>query len=195
MVGSDKVSKHKLGWVLVAIVVAMVWGLASTIESVDVKVEGSTHTYTYLWWIPTLILLGGLVSVSSGLALRRRPNAPLTFALLVVLPFAAFTFGPSMYFDRWVVGDKQLSVRTGFWGMRTFNDIVYDDLASVRYYALSNLGRRGGGATYYLVCTDHDGTVARVPLESACSKPAAAEILNRIAARRIPIHDEIHGTQ
>ena len=162
---------------------------------VEEIIDGSTHTYTYERWIPTLILLGGLVSISFGLALRRRSSSLLRFALLVVLPFAAFTFGPSMYFERWVVGDKQLSVRTGFWGMEV-EGIVYDKLASVRCFADTTTGHRNRShTTYYMEFTNRDGTSAKVPLDGHCSKAAAVEFLRQATARDIPVHDETHGMQ
>lgn len=193
MVGSNNVSKHKLGSVLVAIVVAMVWGLASTIDSVDVKVDGTTHTFTYEWWIPSVILLGGLVAIPVGLVLRRSTSR-FGWALLIGGPIAALGVAPSLFLDRSVVDDQHFSVRSGIWGMTAVHDVVYDKLANVRYIVEESTGRRGRtNYSYYLVCTNRDGTTAKIPMGNHCAEAAAVEFLKQAAALNVPIHDETHG--
>ncbi|WP_442484867.1 hypothetical protein [Aeoliella sp. SH292] len=166
-------------------------GLAS--GCVEEKVDGTTHTFTYDWWIPTVMLLGGVLAIPIGLALRRT-SSRFGWALIIGGPIAALGVAPSLFLDRSVVDDQHFSVRSGIWGMTAIHDVDYDQLAHVRYIVEESTGRRGRkNLDYYLVCTHRDGSSSKIPMGNPCAEAAAVEFLRRATALNIPIHDETHG--
>jgi hypothetical protein len=52
--------------------------LCCTSGCIQETTEGSTHTFTYEWWVPTAALLGGLVAVPAGWMLRRSSARGMT---------------------------------------------------------------------------------------------------------------------
>jgi hypothetical protein len=161
-------------------------------------IEGSTHTFTFEWWVPTLTLLGGLATAPVGWILGRsgwrlfRWRGRWSLALLLFLGLnVAILMAPAMYNDRSVVDDNSFFYTTGFWWNQTVHDVKLDDLVRIRIIVEEKKGRHGRKREhYYLVFERKDGTSAKMSEGHTTGRAAARLFLKHANERGIPLVDE-----
>ena len=153
-------------------------------------IEGTTHTFTYEWWVPLSTVAGGLVASVGGWFLKDT-IARLGWGMLIAGPLLIVLLAPSMFFDKAVVDETGMAINVGIWGSTSVHDVRYQDLQVIRIVMEESRGRRGRiDENYYLVCTRKDGTSAKVPLGGAVAEEAALPFLEYADAAGVPIVNE-----
>jgi hypothetical protein len=144
---------------------------------------GSTYHYEY--WLPALIVLGGLACVPLGLAVRMR-SGRFGWALLIMGPLIGLAIGPSLFLERVHVDARGFEVRSGIWGMTSNANVAFDALRSCRIAQEETGGRRSRQieVLYFDVNT---GPTVRLALNNDVKIEAAKEIVFHVAARGVPM--------
>lgn len=152
--------------------------------------NGVTQTFSYEWWLPLLVFLGGLVAAPAGWFLRQW-STRLGWGLLIIGPLAAIFFAPSLFLERTVITDTTFSKRSGIWGCTASNDISIGDLEQVSIISEQVRGRRGSKRTeYFLLCQEKGGKTEKVSINNDVSQAAAACFLERVSEQGILIVDK-----
>ncbi len=153
--------------------------------------DGAATVFSYEWWAPVGLTLGGLAAAPVGWLLRDK-SSYFGWGLLVVGVIGGLGVGPSMFADHITVDDQGFVSRTGLVGLATTHTIKFAELSRVRLTFEETRGRRGRKTTnYYLVCERKDGTSAKVPLSNSIAEKAAPMILQSIKDKNVPIVDEL----
>jgi hypothetical protein len=146
------------------------------------SVTGDQSVYKFAWWVGLLVILGGLVAVPLGLAIRNW-SGRWGFALIVMGPVLLIFFAPVMYLDRVVVDSTHFEVRYGFWFAPTKHNIRFDDVREMRYVATRGRKNR---IQYELVCAMKGGDTRTVSAGDLVIN-AVPEILRRAEEKQIPV--------
>lgn len=154
------------------------------------SVDGDRQQFTYELWLSGLVLVGGIVAIPAGLALRKRIPR-LGWSLLIGGPLAAFGFAPSLFFEKVTLNDKTLHVQSGIWGMTAIHSVSLDDLKSVRLIVEHSTGRKGRKVQkYYLMCDLKSGGSSKIPVNNNVTEAAAPHFIQRVRERGIPVYDQ-----
>ena len=150
------------------------------------RVDGDTTVFTFAWWLPMLILVGGVVSLGAGVLLRENRYG---WVLMIGGPIAALFFAPSLWSDKVTLNHDHFTQRTGLWFAPKFQDIRFADLTSIDLTAETRRTRRGRSTSYYMLCHCKSGEDAKIPINDLMKRKAAASILAEAAAHGITIND------
>ena len=150
------------------------------------RVDGDTTIFTFAWWLPMLILVGGGVSLGAGALLRENRYG---WVLMIGGPIAAIFFAPSLWSDKVTLDHQHFTQRTGIWFMPRFQDVRFDDLASIDLTAETRRTRRGRSTSYYMVCHRKAGEDAKIPINDLMKGGAAKKIIAEAAHHGITIND------
>lgn len=157
---------------------------------VSERTAGNEKVFTYEWWVPTLMFVGGIAATAGGW-FARGANDRWPYILLIGGPIAFIFMGPSYFLNKTTLGATDLKVRAGTWGMGTNLHVKYDDLQEVRFATTVSTGRRGRKSTnHFLDCKLKDNTDVRLPLSNDCIKAAAPEFIYMVRERNIPLYSE-----
>ncbi len=160
--------------------------LLSVIGCVSEQTSGATQTFTYAWWLPTLVVLGGIAAVPAGLAVKTKSER-YGWGLLIAGPLFA-VLGAFLFSERAVLDDS------GFVTSRLFNshDVRFDSLKLVRITSEVETGRRGRKSTkVYVTCTRADGSTAKIGVTNAVLEAAIPRFIEKVAQRNIQIINEL----
>lgn len=147
-------------------------------------------TFTYQFWVPLSVFLGGIVATGVGW-FGRKSSSRFGWGLFAVGIIGTLVFAPSTLRDRAVVDDDGFSLRTGIWGLTAVHDVKFQDLKMVRITSEEVRGRRGSKRTnYYMMCERKDGTTAKVPINAKVAQAALPYFVEKASQRGIPIVDE-----
>ncbi len=164
--------------------------LATASGCVRESSDGSSHAFSYQFWLPLIIMLGGIVAMPAGWFLRS-VSGRLGFGLLILGPIGALGFAPSLFLESTKVDQDAFTVRSGIWGMTACHCVKYDDVRQVRIVAEQVRGRRGSKRTnYYLVCERKDGGTDKVGINNDVTESAAPHILQQMTDHNVPIVNE-----
>ena len=148
--------------------------------------SGSTQTFTYEWWLPLSVILGGIVAAPLGWVLRSKSER-YGWGLLIAGPLFA-VFGAFLYSERAVLDDSK------FVTSRLFNshEVKFDTLKLLRISTEIETGRRGRKETkIYVTCTRADGTTAKIGVTNAVLEAAIPKFIEKVAERGIQIINEL----
>jgi hypothetical protein len=158
---------------------------------VNQTAEAGQTTWKFAWWLPTVVLLGGLIAAPVGWLWRSKNN--YGWVLLIGGPLAAAVFAPGLMADRVTVDDEHFTLRTGFWFAPTRHDIRFADVSRIDITSETRSGRRGRRTTsYYLVCHKTTGDSEKVPVGNLMEY-AVGDILATADERGIPVQDMTGG--
>jgi len=150
------------------------------------RVDGDTTIFTFAWWLPLLILVGGVVSLFAGILLRQNRFG---WVLMIGGPIAAIFFAPSLWNDKVTLDHQHFTQRTGLWFAPRFQDVAFADLASIDLTSETRRTRRGRSTSYYMVCHRKSGEVAKVSINDLMKQGAFQKILAEASTYGIVVND------
>ena len=158
------------------------------------RTSGNDMIFTYEWWVPTLLFVGGIAATAAGW-FGRSLSDRWPYALLIGGPIVFIFLAPAYFFSNARLNADELKVRGGFFGLTTNQTVKYADLNEVRFTTEVTRGRRGRKNTnHYLDCKLKDGSDVRLSLSHDCVEKCTPHFLHEVAVRKIPLFDE-NGTQ
>lgn len=150
------------------------------------RTEGAEGvTVRYQWWVPALLLVGGIVAVPAGWWLRRRV-ARLGWAMLILGPVSALLFAPSLLAERVRVTQTGFSVNSGIWGMTANLEVPFDSVTRCRIAQEKTTGRRPR-AVEVLYFSLQGGRTERLELNNDIKIDGGQEIVNALEDRDVPV--------
>lgn len=158
---------------------------------VEHSTSGNTHTFYNALWATGACFVGGIVATIGGWYLRT-VSERLGWALMIggVLAFIGGT--PTLFFEKTTVSDEGFFVRTGVWGMSSY-DVKYADTMNMNLTKEITTGRRGSKNThFYLVCSPKSGEAQKVPINGTFEEALEFVVIGA-KARNIPIIDSTGG--
>ena len=166
-----------LGLVLLVLVVA--GGCVSETKA------GDKTIFTYEWWVPLSVMVGGIVAAPAGWFLRESISR-LSIGLMILGPLACI-FGLSLFTDRAEVDPTSYLVRVGIFGSASYSGKI-DDITQISF--TTKRGRRGS-RSHYMVCHKKDGDTDEIAMGNSISKKALPLILEYASAKGVPIQAPI----
>lgn len=151
------------------------------------KVDGETTIFTFAWWLPLLILAGGVLAAVVGVLIRQNRYG---WVLIIGGPIAAIFFAPSLWNDKVTLDQEHFTQRTGIWFMPQQHDIRFADLSGIDLISESRRTRRGRSTSLYMLCHRTTGEDAKIPINDLMKRGAAASILAEAAAHGVLINDQ-----
>jgi hypothetical protein len=143
---------------------------------------GETETrYHYQYWVPALILLGGLVSIPIGF-FWRRSDWKIGWGLMTVVPLAAILLVFTMGFEQVTVDKHGFEVQSGFFGEP--QSVKFDSVTSVRVVKEKTSGRRAR-VIDVLYFDLKDGGAERFAISGDVKTEASKDIISRVKERGI----------
>lgn len=146
--------------------------------------DGETTVFTFAWYIPTLVILGGIVALLVGLVIVRK-GGKWGWALIILGPLAAVVLGPGLVQDKVTINQSGFTLRTGFWFAPTLYEVRFKDVTGMQL--ISESGRRGR-KSYYILCLTRSGS-QKVPEGDLMRNGPSDRILEMAAELGIPIED------
>jgi hypothetical protein len=156
-------------------------GLCLLTGCVAVSADESSTRYHYQYWVPALILLGGLLSIPIGF-FWRRSDWKIGWGLMTVVPIAAFLLVFTMGFEQVTVDEHGFEVQSGFFSEP--HSVKFDSVVSVRSVKEKTGGRRSR-VIDVLYFDLKDGGAERYPISSDVKTEASKDIIQRAKARGI----------
>jgi len=156
--------------------------LLSVISGCTTRSEvGEKVMYTFAGWVGASVILGGLLLVPLGWALRRVTRYGVI--AMIMSPILLIIVAPAMYSDHVIIDNEHFEARYGFWfNPRQFN-LRFAELREIRYVGVP--GSRGR-INYQLECRDQQGQT-HVVSAGDLVRHAVAEVMARAAARGVPV--------
>ncbi len=150
------------------------------------RVDGDTTIYTFAWWLPLLVLAGGLLAFVVGLLML---GNRFSWVLIIGGPLASLFFAPSLWSDKVTIDKEHFTQRTGAWFMPKFQDVRFADLTSIDLISESRRTRRGRSTSYYMLCHRKGGEDAKIPVNDLMKQGAAESILAQALNQGIQVND------
>lgn len=180
---SSSLHGRRAGLLLLALLVMTCCGC------VERSTSGSVTTYYNALWATAACVLSGLAGGVAGWFLRA-VSERLGWALMIGGVVLVIGVTPTVFFEKTTVRDDGFFVRSGLWGMSSY-DVKYVDTRNIDLTMEVTRGRRGSRNThYYLVCEQKAGEAKKVPMGGAC-KEAAPLILAGASAHGIMINNNV----
>lgn len=154
------------------------------------RVEGETTVFTFAWWLPLLILAGGVLAAGIGVLIRQNRYG---WILIIGGPIAAIFFAPSLWSDKVTLDRDHFTQRTGLWFAPRFQEVAFTDISRIDLTAETRRTRRGRSTSLYMICHRKGGEDAKIPINDLMKRGAAARILATAADHGIQITDLTGG--
>src|SRR5688500_18347622 len=127
------------------------FGLAGCYRKVS---EEGSLVFSFQPWVPSLIILAGLVAIAAGILLFAQRQRFWGVILIIAGPIAIGAIAPGMFLDKVIVNQEGFYSRHGMWWSPTIHDIKYKDLERVNLVVEERTGRRGRkNFSYFFDCT------------------------------------------
>jgi hypothetical protein len=152
------------------------------------KVDGDTTVFSFVLWVPLIVLLAGVIAFFAGVLMRRN-SARWGWGLMIFGPILCLLLAPGLFLDKATVNQDRFTLRTGFWFAPTIHDVRFADLSGIDLIAEERASRRGRRTSYFLLCHRKSGQSEKVPVGDLMKRGAAAKILETAKQLGVPIAD------
>lgn len=168
-----------------AVVVAL-GALCLAAGCVHKETDGGTTTVTMETWTKIASVLGGLVALPAGIALRKQSTRG-TVILIIAGVALLFFVAPMTFLDYVKIDDKHFEAHTGLWFAPKVHNIPFDDMAGVHLRKEITRGRRGRKReSFYLDIRRKSGATESVTVNNLLDE-AAEEFVMTARAHNVPI--------
>ncbi len=141
---------------------------------------GDKTIFTYEWWVPLSVMVGGIVAAPVGWFLRESISR-LSIGLMILGPLACLG-GISLFTDRAEVDPSSYMVRVGIFGSASYSG-KFDELTQISFMSK----RRRRSTSHYMVCHKKNGDTDEIAIGNSISKRALPLILEYASAKGVPI--------
>jgi hypothetical protein len=163
----------------------------ATTGCVRSMVDGSAATFSFDWWIPALVVVGGAAAFLLGLALVKS-FARIGLTLIFLGPLSIFVLAPSVCRDQITVDPVQFTLRTGFWFKPTVRNVPFNAVSKLVLVRREQRQLLWTSYRYFIECHLRSGYWEQVPVSDLMKRGPAEIILHTAESHGIPIANHWH---
>ena len=158
--------------------------------------DGITTVIQWDWWVPLLVIVGGIACFFLGLFMSRLSStlsSPGLCRLLARFGLAATFLGPivcifivpALFNDKVTVNPDGFTARFGLWWSPSVYDARFADLSRIELLPKEKAGK----TEYYLVCFRKEGGYEAIPDHGLIKRGGAAKIVETARQLGIPVEE------